>query len=283
MSRPVPAFFEPGTPPPSLPLLTCQAGLSYVPPSAPTVIATEELTIPSARSKEKRSVGPIRTTNRVNSPAPYVRPGSGSRPGTRARPVANANHNVTFADPLAHSLAEYDSDSSELSEPPSRFASEAPSEAPARAASELTPTIPRASSEAPAIGEPATQPSIVSQPQGEVARPGRGGFNFKDAMTAAGWESERILTFQTFVTGLIDQHLDVTKSYQPQNESLRQVVRDLATTEYPELASYENCWPVKCIMISYLKARSAAHRKAVVTRGAALAGPSGSRTGGRSR
>ena len=78
---------------------------------------------------------------------------------------------------------------------------------------------------------------------------------------------------QKFVHKLVNEHLDIAESYQPQDESLWQAIRNAvsalwlfttlhyldiyfatqAMNTFPQLFSYESCWPVNDLMILHLK------------------------------
>jgi hypothetical protein len=90
---------------------------------------------------------------------------------------------------------------------------------------------------------PGSEEEPIPKPEGEAGRPSRGGYSlatelkweagaFKKLQVSLAafrsWELPNV--FQKCVHTLIDQHLDPTLSYQPQNESLRQTVRNAVST-----------------------------------------------------
>ena len=184
------ALYEAGVPPPPLPLLTIQTDLTCVSPTAATITATEDLILlPRATSKILGSTpaGPNRTQKSSHrSPSPYVVP---------------VPRKVTFDDGK--------SDSSELSE----------------------------LDEVEGDDGDTSSVALIAKPPGQAGRI-RGGYNLESALN---WPAKtfselqvcpdqcnkapRPNEYQNYVHRLIDTHLDITQSYQPQRENARQLVR----------------------------------------------------------
>ena len=113
-SRPVPAFFEPGAPPPALPLPTCQTNLAYFHLPQATSIWRQEL---QPRTLRTGPVNRNRALNRARSSSPYTKPTSG---------VNQPQAKVTFAEETRFQSPA--SELTELSDASTRSSSEAPSD-----------------------------------------------------------------------------------------------------------------------------------------------------------
>jgi hypothetical protein len=159
-SRPIDPFFEAGTPPPVLPLLTCQTDLSHFKihnPSA-TIIALEEL-LPSATGKSKHRMS-NRPTSHARSPSPYT------KPSTKAKRVKVA---------LPPSTTPSDDDTQSEHSP--------------MILSELT-SVPSESSI-----ELNDDSELIPKPAGEPGRPHSGGYNLELAL---GWKPVTFQKLQVF-------------------------------------------------------------------------------------
>lgn len=150
-SRPVPTFFEPGAPPPIIPLPTCQTNLLLYADTLGTTIWREEVCRPSRKAKQTAST--TRSVNRARDSSPYPRsivtiPGDGT-----------SVHE-------AHT---------------SRLVNRHPSPI-----SDLTDS--EASSTGSTGEGPSEVDELIPKPPGDVARPNRGGYNLAKAL---GWPNEK--------------------------------------------------------------------------------------------
>jgi hypothetical protein len=154
-SRPVQLFFEPGAPPPVLPLPTCQTNLSYIDLhlAKSTNIWCQELHRPSPSGKRR----PISGTqvNRARSSSPYPQPRLSSSSIMKRLPTPRLD-----PDDRARSRSPM-SDITESSEVSS------------------TSSTNDTSSEAH---------ELIPKPPGEVGRPKRGGYNLQKALC---WSNTR--------------------------------------------------------------------------------------------
>jgi hypothetical protein len=152
-SRPVQVFYEPGAPPPVLPLPTCQTNLAYVDPLAKsTNIWCQELRRPSLLGKRRASVSGTRV-NRARSSSPYPHPRLSSIMKRLPTPRLDPDDRARSRSPI--------SDITESSEVLSTSSTNDTS-------SEVHELIPK--------------------PPGEVGRPKRGGYNIQKALC---WSNTR--------------------------------------------------------------------------------------------
>ncbi|TDL19962.1 hypothetical protein BD410DRAFT_841729 [Rickenella mellea] len=139
----VPVFYEPGLPPPTLPLLLCQTTVSIVYP-LPTITASQDIPVLSEKANGKR----VERAARRASPYPT--------PPVRTRTVSFISSPTDGAESdtsdLTHLFDELDS----------RASTEPPHASTSTAAERTT--------------------DAICKPGGEVGRPGRGGYNLKKAM-----------------------------------------------------------------------------------------------------
>jgi hypothetical protein len=204
-SKSIPPFFEPGAPPPPLPLLTLQTDLSYMPHPSPTITANEEL-LPSDTKKVKPQIR-SRAASRARSSSPYTIPPTKVKNRVRVAP----------ATPTAPSNDDTQSERSNSEQ------------------SELT-ELSSTRSESPTD----LDDELIRKPAGEPGRPGRGGYNLEAAVGWKGKAFEKLQVFgftlqchsksdacfQKYVYDQVEKHLDITKSYLGQPENKRKIVRD---------------------------------------------------------
>ncbi|KAF8881265.1 hypothetical protein BD779DRAFT_1675566 [Infundibulicybe gibba] len=100
----------------------------------------------------------------------------------------------------------------------------------------------------------------IPKPDGEPGRPGRGGYNLIDALD---WNPKAFKRLKNYIHTLVNNHLDLTKSYSRQNLVLLQLVRNKATERFPELNSYVGGWPALDLVKMRLKYTSSAARRKV--------------------
>ncbi|KAI6111069.1 hypothetical protein F5141DRAFT_1063452 [Pisolithus sp. B1] len=96
----------------------------------------------------------------------------------------------------------------------------------------------------------------IPKPSGEVGRPGRGGYNLEDQL---GWGEDGFKNLKRFVNKAIKKHLDTTKCRSQQDRQALDTVCNLVTAEFPDMDSFENCWPVLDLIqmrLKYLSSRA---------------------------
>ncbi|KAI5991395.1 hypothetical protein EDD15DRAFT_2368757 [Pisolithus albus] len=96
----------------------------------------------------------------------------------------------------------------------------------------------------------------ISKPSGEAGRPGRGGYNLEEQL---GWGDSGFKSLKRFVNKAIKKHLDVTKCRSQQDRKALDTVCDLAIAEFPDLSTFENCWPILDLIqmrLKYLSSRA---------------------------
>ncbi|KAI5999631.1 hypothetical protein EDD15DRAFT_2193672 [Pisolithus albus] len=101
----------------------------------------------------------------------------------------------------------------------------------------------------------------IPKPSGEAGRPGRGGYNLEDQL---GWGEDGFKSLKRFVNKAIKKHLDTTKCRSQQDRQALDTVCDLVTAEFPDMDSFENCWPVLDLIqmrLKYLSSRARQKQK----------------------
>ncbi|KAJ3728477.1 hypothetical protein C8R42DRAFT_716401 [Lentinula raphanica] len=101
----------------------------------------------------------------------------------------------------------------------------------------------------------------IPKPLGEAGRPGRGGYNLRDALN---WPEERYGKVKRYINGIVQDKLECTLPYTEQPLLALKQVRDLATAKYPFLTQYRDNWPIDDFIRSQLKYRKAALQKEAV-------------------
>jgi hypothetical protein len=166
-----PIFFEPGTPPSVLPVPTCQTNLSWFAFPQPTIIWTDEVPVPSSKRYTPQISGC--TSSRVPSAghltqvrlsSPYIR--SASKPPK----VAFTSPDPVHAGPSRSRSGTPGFKPSDLSEPSTQSSSEAPSNL--------------------------SEDGLIPKPPGNVAHPGRGGYNLQRALS---WPESDYIKLQVYL------------------------------------------------------------------------------------
>ncbi|KAI6013657.1 hypothetical protein PISMIDRAFT_19400 [Pisolithus microcarpus 441] len=96
----------------------------------------------------------------------------------------------------------------------------------------------------------------IPKPSGEAGRPGRGGYNLEDQL---GWGEDGFKSLKRFVNKAIKKQLDTTKCRSQQDRQALDTVCNLVTAEFPDMDSFENCWPVLNLIqmrLKYLSSRA---------------------------
>ncbi|KIM34824.1 hypothetical protein M413DRAFT_32992 [Hebeloma cylindrosporum] len=91
---------------------------------------------------------------------------------------------------------------------------------------------------------------LIPKPNGEVSRPGRGGYNLEKALK---WERKVFRSFKDYVKVLVDEHLDSSRSFSSQSSHSLKLVRTKAAERFAILLNYDNCWPVSDAIRQQLK------------------------------
>ncbi|KAI6097968.1 hypothetical protein EDD16DRAFT_1718878 [Pisolithus croceorrhizus] len=88
------------------------------------------------------------------------------------------------------------------------------------------------------------------KPNGEVGRPGQGGYNLEDQL---GWGRDGFKNLKRFVKKAVRKHLDPTKCQSLQNRRALETMNKTAIAEFPDLDDFEGCWPVQDLVLLQLK------------------------------
>ncbi|KAI5994380.1 hypothetical protein EDD15DRAFT_2107035, partial [Pisolithus albus] len=98
----------------------------------------------------------------------------------------------------------------------------------------------------------------IPKPNGEAGRPGRGGYNLEEQLS---WGEDGFKSLKRFVNKVIKKHLDTTKCRSRQDRKALNTVCELATAAFPDLDSFQNCWPVLDLIQMHLKYLSSRARQ----------------------
>ncbi|KAI6033751.1 hypothetical protein PISMIDRAFT_15091 [Pisolithus microcarpus 441] len=238
-SQPVPAFYD--NEPHFIPLLTSQVEIAPLPTQRIWVTASESMTLTvlnilSRTSVEVGEKTPKATTHRAKMPIAEDRamtPGvkmprvTTPREQTSRGPTptpTNKQKSVTIEDPPS------DSERSEGSPTPSES------------------SLSSLESELGAGDK-------IPKPNGEAGRPGRRGYNLEEQLS---WGEDSFKSLK-FVNKVIKKHLDTTKCRSQQDRKALNTVCELATATFPDLDSFQNCWPVLDLIqmrLKYLSSRA---------------------------
>ncbi|KAI6163466.1 hypothetical protein EDD17DRAFT_1756048 [Pisolithus thermaeus] len=96
----------------------------------------------------------------------------------------------------------------------------------------------------------------IPKPSGEAGRPGRGGYNLEDQL---GWGEDSFKNLKQFVNKAIKKHLDTTKCRSQQDRQALDTMCNLVTAKFPDMDSFENCWPILDLIqmcLKYLSSRA---------------------------
>ncbi|KAI5981629.1 hypothetical protein EDD15DRAFT_2379198 [Pisolithus albus] len=105
----------------------------------------------------------------------------------------------------------------------------------------------------PSDSEGSPAPSESSLSSLESTRPW--GLNLEEQLS---WGEDGFKSLKRFVNKAIKKHLDITKCRSQQDRKALDTVCDLAIAEFPDLATFENCWPVLDLVqmrLKYLSSR----------------------------
>ncbi|KAJ3001881.1 hypothetical protein NUW54_g6159 [Trametes sanguinea] len=94
----------------------------------------------------------------------------------------------------------------------------------------------------------------IPKPAGEVGRPNRGGYKLEGVMECSPGR-------MSMINHLVAENLDATRSYSGQSDKKLLTVREEALKRMPELAKYEQAWPVTDAVKMRLKYTSAKARQ----------------------
>ncbi|KAI6096458.1 hypothetical protein F5141DRAFT_1067701 [Pisolithus sp. B1] len=261
-SRPVPAFYD--GKPNLLPVLSSQVEIAFLPGRHVRVSASESMTVLDLdflsgtrgekipRTTTSRATTPTATTSRATTPRVKTpraaTPRAQSPMGQMPAPTAKGKL-VTIEAPSS------DSKCSESSPAPSESSL-------STLESELGGN------------------DKISKPSGEAGRPGHGGYNLEEQL---GWGDDSFKSLKRFVNKAIKKHLDVTKCRSQQHRRALDTVCDLAVVEFPDLSTFENCWPVLDLIQMHLKYLSSrARQEKRIADGSSEAAKGGKRIRGRS-
>ncbi|KAI5988138.1 hypothetical protein EDC04DRAFT_2912605 [Pisolithus marmoratus] len=99
----------------------------------------------------------------------------------------------------------------------------------------------------------------IPKPNGEVGRPGRGGYNLKDQL---GWGEDGFKKLK------VKKHLDPTRCRSLQDRKALETVSKMAIAEFPDLDDFDECWPVQDLVqlqLKYLSFRARQQQRTRVT------------------
>ncbi|KAI6006164.1 hypothetical protein EDC04DRAFT_2611547 [Pisolithus marmoratus] len=232
----VPAFYD--NKPHLLPLLTSQVELVHLPVQCTCITASESmtLTVLSQNNVEARAKTARATTPRVQMPSTEARVmiPRATTPRTKMprvmTPIAQISRGQT-PEPMGKQRSttienlQSDSEHSEGSPVPSQ-------------------------SSLSSLESELTQGDKNPKLSGEVGWPGCGGYNLEEQLN---WGADSFKSLKQFVNKAIRKHLDTTKCQSQQDCKVLDTVCDLATAKFPDLESFEKCWPVLNLIQMCLK------------------------------
>ncbi|KDR79750.1 hypothetical protein GALMADRAFT_136361 [Galerina marginata CBS 339.88] len=99
----------------------------------------------------------------------------------------------------------------------------------------------------------------IKKPKGDVSRIGRGGYNLHDKL---GWNQRTYDNVLALVSKLAKEMLDTSQSYRGQSRKKVQSLMDLVRKEHEFMKDYEDDWPVRDMLKTYLKNSSQTARNA---------------------
>jgi len=98
---------------------------------------------------------------------------------------------------------------------------------------------------------------LISKPEGEAGRPGRGGYNLENAL---GWPGKEYRQLKRYIKKLVNDHLVIEKNFSSQSLASIVTVQSLASEKFPGLRRYAGCWPVTDLVRLELKYTSVRSR-----------------------
>ncbi|KAL6307881.1 hypothetical protein BKA93DRAFT_822856 [Sparassis latifolia] len=99
----------------------------------------------------------------------------------------------------------------------------------------------------PGADAAASEP-IIPKPDGQVGRPGRGGYTLSDELGRHGWDTAKYDKFLKDIGDLAVRYLELDKTISKQNQTMLDAVYAQAMKLYPQLAHYEKSWPVRDVL-----------------------------------
>ncbi|KAF9016497.1 hypothetical protein BDZ89DRAFT_1045776 [Hymenopellis radicata] len=84
--------------------------------------------------------------------------------------------------------------------------------------------------------------TLIARPDGEVGRPGRGGYNLQKTL---GLSDKEYKAFKKQFNPIVDRHLDYSAVFVSQPAKVMETVQDEILKLVPGFASYEDNWPVR--------------------------------------
>ncbi|KAI6043422.1 hypothetical protein EDC04DRAFT_2600281 [Pisolithus marmoratus] len=244
-SQSVPAFYN--NEPHLLPLLTSQVELVCLPVQCMCITASESmtLTVLSQNNVEARAKTARVTTPRVQMPSAEARVTIPRATTARMKmprvmtPIAQISRGQTpepTGKQRSTTMENLQSNSEHLEGSP------APSQ-----------------SSLSSLESELTQGDKNPKPSGEVGQPGHGGYNLEEQLN---WGADSFKSLKQFVNKAIRKHLDTTKCQSQQDHKVLDTVCDLHTqamAKFPDLESFEKCWPVLDLIqmcLKYLSSRA---------------------------
>ncbi|KAG1846394.1 hypothetical protein DFJ58DRAFT_843473 [Suillus subalutaceus] len=100
--------------------------------------------------------------------------------------------------------------------------------------------------------------SKIPKPEGEMGRPGRGGYNLERALN---WDTNHFKKLREYVHRSINNHCDTSKSRTNQTPAALSSVEREAVAHFPELHDYMGCWPVEDLIQMQLQNISTKERQ----------------------
>ncbi|KAI6110324.1 hypothetical protein EDD16DRAFT_1711040 [Pisolithus croceorrhizus] len=95
-------------------------------------------------------------------------------------------------------------------------------------------------------GSPAPSELSLSSLESELGE----SYNLEEQLS---WGDDSFKCLKWFVNKAIKKHLDITKCQSQQDCKALDTVCDLAIAEFPDLGTFENCWPILDLVQMHLK------------------------------
>ncbi|KAI6126694.1 hypothetical protein F5141DRAFT_1060410 [Pisolithus sp. B1] len=216
-SHPVPAFYDADEVPQQLPVLSSQSEMYYLPKACVRVSAMEEMALshlPTAISttNAESHMSIARTSSRATTPREETPVPKPRGNVARKSVTIIEDHGESSGSPLSSesSLSSWDEDDSNGNRNGKK----------------------------------------IPKPNGEVGRPGRGGYNLEDQL---GWGKDGFKKLQRFVKKAVKKHLDTMKCRSLQDHKALETVNKMTVAQFPDLDDFEECWPVQDLVQLQLK------------------------------
>ncbi|KAI6159408.1 hypothetical protein EDD17DRAFT_1762461 [Pisolithus thermaeus] len=216
-SHPVPTFYDTDEVPQQLPVLSSQSEMYYLPKACVRVSAMEEMALlhlPMAISttNAESHMSIARTSSRTTAPREEM-PVLKPRGNVARKSVTIIeDHGESSSSPLSSesSLSSWDEDDSNGNRNRKK----------------------------------------IPKPNGEVGRPGWGGYNLEDQL---GWGKDSFKKLQQFIKKAVKKHLDTTKCRSLQDHKALETVNKMTVAQFPDLDDFEECWLVQDLVQLQLK------------------------------